>query len=161
MSDDLAPRWLNENERRAWLGLGSTFMLLSAALDSQLQREAGMSFFEYSVLAVLSEQPDRSLQLKDLAVLANGSLSRLSHVITRLERRGWVQRSSATTGRATYARLTELGYEKVVETAPMHVAEVRRLVFDVLSPDQVGALEEITIRINAAIGLPQAASRMR
>jgi DNA-binding MarR family transcriptional regulator len=153
MSGDSTPRWLDEHERCAWLGLGGTFTLLPAALDSHLQREAGISLFEYSVMAVLSEQPDHTLQLKDLAILANGSLSRLSHVITRLERRGWVRRCSESRSRATHARLTELGYQKVVETAPLHVAEVRRLVFDALTAQQVNALEDITSRINAAIGV--------
>lgn len=154
MSDGSSPRWLDEQERHAWVGLVSTFTLLPTALDAHLQRHAGISFFEYYVMAVLSEQPNRTLQIKHLAALANGSLSRLSHVVTRLERRGWVQRNSAASGRATRVKLTDLGYEKVVEAAPLHVAEVRRLVFDVLSPEQVRALDEITQQINATIGVP-------
>ena len=109
---------------------------------------------------LLLEQPDHTLQLKDLATLTNGSLSRLSHVVTRLERRGWVRRSSQNRRRATHARLTELGTElgrqKVTEATPGHSAEVRRLVFDVLTAAQVSALEEITGRINATIGAPPA-----
>jgi DNA-binding MarR family transcriptional regulator len=85
------PRSLNHLEWSAWLQLVSTFTLLPAALDSQLQRDAGMSHFEFAVMATLSRQPDWRLQLKDLAVVANGSLSRLSHVISRLERRAWVR----------------------------------------------------------------------
>src|SRR5829696_5086835 len=83
--------------------------LLPAALDSRLQRDAGMNLFEYRVMKTLAEQPDGSMRLKSLAALANGSLSRLSHVITRLERRGWVRRYSERTGRATHARLTDEG----------------------------------------------------
>ena len=93
-------RWLNNHEWSAWLHLMATFTLLPAAIDSQLQREAGISHFEFAVMAALSRQPGRRLQLKDLAVIANGSLSRLSHVITRLERQGWVRRVSGTKGRA-------------------------------------------------------------
>src|SRR5205807_3691921 len=103
-------RWLNSREWSAWLHLLATFTLLPAALDSQLQREADMSHFEFGVMAALSRQPDRRLQLKELAILANGSLSRLSHVISRLERRGWVLRTSGTKGRATNAQLTDEGY---------------------------------------------------
>src|SRR5205814_10586811 len=97
----------------------ATFTLLPAAIDSQLQREAGMTHFEFGVMAALSRQPGRRLQLKDLAVVANGSLSRLSHVITRLERQGWVRTVSGTKGRATDAELTDKGYRQLMEAGPI------------------------------------------
>jgi DNA-binding MarR family transcriptional regulator len=141
-------RSLKLHEWSAWLQLLSTFTLLPAALDSQLRREAGMSHFEFGVMAALSRQPKRSLQLKDLAVVANGSLSRLSHVISRLEERGWVRRTSGTKGRATDAQLTDEGYRKLMAAGPIHFREVRRLVFDVLTPDEVKAMRRVTSRIN-------------
>jgi DNA-binding MarR family transcriptional regulator len=144
-------RSLNHREWSAWLQLVGTFTLLPAALDSQLQREAGMTHFEFEVMVALSRQPGRSLQLKDLAVVANGSLSRLSHVISRLERRAWVRRRRGTRGRATYAELTEKGYQKLMAAGPIHLREVRRLVFDVLGPDEVKALKQVTGRINAGL----------
>jgi DNA-binding MarR family transcriptional regulator len=110
-----------------------------------------MSHFEFSVMATLSQQPERSLQLKHLAVVANGSLSRLSHVISRLERRGWVRRTPGSKGRATYAELTDDGYRKLIEVGPIHFREVRRLVFDVLTPEEVKALKQVTGRINAGL----------
>jgi len=142
-------RWLNNHEWSAWLHLLATFTLLPAAIDSQLRREAGMSHFEFSVLAVLSRQPGRRLQLKDLAVTANGSLSRLSHVISRLERQGWVRRASRTNGRATDAELSDKGYRKLMQAGPIHFREVRRLVFDVLTPEEVRQLRRVTTRLNA------------
>jgi DNA-binding MarR family transcriptional regulator len=144
-------RSLNHREWSAWLQLVGTFTLLPAALDSQLQREAGMTHFEFEVMVALSRQPDRRLQLKDLALVANGSLSRLSHVISRLEGRGWVRRKSGSKGRATYAELTEKGHQKLMATGPIHLGEVRRLVFDVLTPDEVKALKQATSRINAGL----------
>lgn len=124
-----------------------------------------MTHFEFEVMVALSRQPDRSLQLKDLAVVANGSLSRLSHVISRLEARGWVRRKGATRPRATYAELTDKGYEKLKATGPIHLREVRRLVFDVLTPDEVNALKQVTGRINAGlldeIGLGEIGQRAR
>src|SRR5713226_3993298 len=144
-------RWLNNLEWSAWLQLLATFTLLPAAIDSSLQRRAGMTHFEFGVMAALSRQPGRRLQLKDLAVLANGSLSRLSHVISRLERRGWVRRTSGTKGRATHAELTDEGYRKLMAAGPIHFREVRRLVFDVLTPDEVKALKQVTGRINAGL----------
>ena len=124
-----------------------------------------MSHFEFEVMVALSRQPGRSLQLKDLAVIANGSLSRLSHVISRLEGRGWVRRRSGTRGRATHAELTDDGYRKLMATGPIHLREVRRLVFDVLTPEEVKALKQVTGRINAGLldetALGQLARRLR
>ena len=144
-------RWLNHHEWSAWLQLVSTFTLLPAALDSQLQREAGMSHFEFGVMVALSRQPNRRLQLKDLAVVANGSLSRLSHVVSRLEQQGWVRRTSGTRDRATHAELTDEGYRKLMQTGPIHFHEVRRLVFDMLTPEDVKALRKVTGRINVGL----------
>jgi DNA-binding MarR family transcriptional regulator len=144
-------RSLSHHEWSAWLQLVSTFTLLPAALDTHLQREAGMTHFEFEVMVAISRQPDRSLQLKDLAVVANGSLSRLSHVISRLEQRGWVRRRSGTRGRATHAELTDEGYKKLMATGPIHLQEVRRLVFDQLTPEEVNALKRVTGRINAGL----------
>jgi DNA-binding MarR family transcriptional regulator len=144
-------RSLSYHEWSTWFQLVSTFTLLPAALDSQLQRETGMTHFEFQVMVALSRQPGRRLQLKDLAVVANGSLSRLSHVISRLEERGWVRRKSGTRGRATYAELTDKGYQKLMATGPIHLREVRRLVFDVLTPAEVKALKHVTSVINAGL----------
>jgi DNA-binding MarR family transcriptional regulator len=145
------PRWLTSEERRAWLALGSVLFRLPGALDAQL-REAELSLFEYGVLVGLSEAPDRTLRMSDLAVLAEGSLSRLSQVVGRLEKRGWVRRTpDPTDGRATLAILTEDGWDKVVRTAPGHVETVRNLVFDVLTKTQVSQLTNIGQRIMRAI----------
>ena len=148
MEDFSEPRWLNDEERQAWLTLGSLVMQLSPALDAQLRRDAGITHFEYNVLAVLSEAADRTRRMSELAALADGSLSRLSQVVARLEKKGWVRRSpDPADGRYTLATLTEAGWEKVVETAPGHVEEVRRAVFDPLTKAQVQQLTTIGQRI--------------
>jgi len=147
-------RGLNNHEWSAWLQLTAMFTLLPAALDSQLQREAGMTHFEFIVMAALSRQPGRRLQLKDLALIANGSLSRLSHVMSRLERQGWVRRVSKKEGRATNAELTDKGFRALREAGPIHFQEVRRLVFDVLTPQEVKDLRRLTSRLNAGL-LPE------
>ncbi len=146
------PRWLDADEREAWLGLLGVTLLLPTLLDSQLQRDAGLTTFDYLVLAMLSESPERTLQLKTLARLSNGSLSRLSHTVTRLEKRGWIRReTSPTDGRATIAVLTDEGYGKIVETAPGHVDLVRRIVFDSLDADDVPLIGRSMWRILTAI----------
>src|SRR6201986_3185287 len=142
---DAGPHWLTEDERAAWVRLVSVFIKLPAALDAQLQRDAGVSHFEYMVLSRLSEASDHTLRMSDLAVLANGSLSRLSHVVTRLERRGWVRREACPgEGRYTNAVLTDEGMAKVEATAPGHLAAVRDLVIDALRPEQVEQLRDIS-----------------
>jgi DNA-binding MarR family transcriptional regulator len=110
-----------------------------------------MSHFEFSVMVALSRQPGRSLQLKDLAVVANGSLSRLSHVISRLEERGWVRRESGPRSPATQAVLTNAGHRELMAAGPIHFQEVRRLVFNVLTPEEVKALEHVAGRINVGL----------
>jgi DNA-binding MarR family transcriptional regulator len=142
------PRWLTVEERDAWIPLVGMLIKLPAALDAQLQRDAGLSHFEYMVLSRLSEAPGHTLRMSDLAILANGSLSRLSHVATRLERRGWIRRESCPAdGRYTNAVLTDDGWAKVVAVAPGHVAAVRQLVVDALSPEQIGQLRGIAQQI--------------
>lgn len=146
------PRWLDTEERQAWMALVAVMMRLPAALDSQLQRDAGLSHFEYQVMAGLSESPERTIRMSDLAAICEGSLPRLSQVVARLEKRGWVRRSpDPTDGRCTLAMLTEDGWEKVVQTAPGHVEAVRALVIDPLTKAQKHQLAGIGRRILHAI----------
>lgn len=142
------PRWLTEDEQRAWRPLASLLFRLPAALDAQLQQDAQITHFEYVVLMSLSEAPARTLRMSDLAAIASGSLSRLSHVVSRLERRGWVRRESCPgDGRYINAVLTEAGWNKVVESAPGHVEAVRKLIVDGLSPAEFQALGEASRHI--------------
>src|SRR3954471_12260724 len=118
--------WLTEDERAAWLRLIAVVELLPGALDAQLRTEAGLTHFEYLVLAMLSEAPERTLRMTSLALRTNATLPRLSHVVRRLEDRGLVERFPCPEdGRATNARLTEAGWTTVVAAAPGHVANVR------------------------------------
>jgi len=136
--------WLDENERSAWLSLMAVVELLPGVLDTQLRADAALSHFEYLVLAMLSEAPRRTLRMTALAARTNATLPRLSHVVARLEQRGLVQRRACPEDRrATNASLTEAGWNKVVDTAPGHVAAVRHHVIDALSPAQVGQLRDI------------------
>lgn len=146
------PEWLTPDESVSWYAFSSLLLRLGPALDGQLQRDAGINTFEYGILAALSETDERSARLSDLAVLAEGTLPRLSQAVGRLERRGWVRRTpDPDDGRSTLAVLTDAGLDKVVATAPGRVREVRRLVFDSLTKAQVGQLAAISTRIVRAI----------
>jgi DNA-binding MarR family transcriptional regulator len=137
--------WLTDDQQAAWRPFVGLLFRFPALLDAQLQKDAGISHFEYLVLSSLSEAPDRTLRMSQLAALASGSMSRLSHVVSRLESRGWVRRQpSPGDGRFISAVLTDRGWQKVVETAPGHVAAVRSLLVDVLTPAQLSSLGEIS-----------------
>lgn len=152
MTDEGEVRWLEPDELAAWMALAATLFKLPAVLDYQLQRDSGLTHFEYLVMAGLSESPDRSRRMSDLAGFANGTLSRLSHVVKRLEQRGFVvRRPDAGDGRITVAELTDAGYEQVVEAAPGHVAAVREYVIDALSPEQLGQLKAIGDQIHRKV----------
>ncbi|MEU0041268.1 MULTISPECIES: MarR family transcriptional regulator [unclassified Streptomyces] len=147
------PHWLTPDELETWRQVGLMVHRLSAALEVQLQQDAHLSYIEYYVLAGLSDQPGHRMRMSDLAVLANSEQSRLSHLISRLERRDFVRREpDPTNGRYTQAILTEAGHAHLVEAAPGHVARVRDLVFDVLDPGVLDSLriaaEKISERID-------------
>jgi len=144
VADDVNPRWLTEEQTRAWIALAGAMVALPAALDAQLQRDAGITHVEYQVLSWLSMSPERTARLSDVAATANVNLSHLSRIATRFEQRGWLQRiPDPDDRRATLAVLTDAGWDKVVGTAPGHVEEVQRIVFDNLSPTQVRQLQQI------------------
>jgi DNA-binding MarR family transcriptional regulator len=146
------PRWLNGDEQQSWYALALLLNQLPAALDAQMQRDAGISQFEYMVLSALSMAPGRTLRMSVLAEYAGASLSRLSNVIGRLEKRGWVHRSpDPSDGRSTLASLTDDGLIIVEQAAPRHVAEVRRMVFDPLTMAQQRHLGVIASRILRAV----------
>src|SRR4051795_11723518 len=137
--------WLDDEQQAAWVRLIAMVELLPGVLDTQLRREADLTHYEYFLLAMLSEAPERTLRMTALAVRTNATLPRLSHVVRRLEERGLVERFPCPEdGRATNARLTEAGWKKIRATAPGHVETVRQHVIDVLTPEQISQLAEIT-----------------
>ena len=122
------PRWLHGVERDAWLSLIGVIIRLPASLDTQLQRDAGLSHFEYIVMVNLSNAEGHVLRMSQLAAQCHSSLSRLSHVVARLERRSWLRRDPCPDdGRATLATLTDEGFAKLASAAPGHVEAVPRL----------------------------------
>lgn len=152
MEDPQEPHWLDAEEQCAWLAFASMLIRLPGALDAQMQRDAGISHYEYFVLAALSMAADHTLRMSDLAEFTEGSLSRLSNVAARLEKRGWLRRApDPADGRFTLAMLTDDGREKVEASAPAHVEEVRRLVIDPLSKAQQRQLHQISRRVLRAI----------
>lgn len=145
-------KWLTAAELDSWLSVVRLMIWLPWSIDQQLQRDSNLRMVEYQVLAMLSESPQRTMRMSSLAEVTNASLSRLSHLVQRLERRGLVRRESdPTDGRFTNAILTREGFERLVEAAPRHVAYVRSLVIDALTPEQLRRLGRDANRITSRI----------
>ncbi len=141
-------RWLTAEQLSAWKKLIAVVELLPGTLETQLQRDSGLSHFEYFTLAMLSEAPDRTLRMTSLAAQTNATLARLSHVVTRLEKRGLVRREPcAQDRRATNAVLTESGWGTVQQAAPGHVGTVLATVIDPLTATDVADLDRIMGRV--------------
>lgn len=156
------PRWLTPAELETWQQLGLMMHRLPTALEAQLQQDAHLSYIEYYVLAGLSEQPGHRMRMSDLAVRANSEQSRLSHLISRLERRGFVRREpDPTNGRYTQAILTDAGHAHLSEAAPGHVAQVRDFVFDVLDPAELNSLRIAAEKISERIDRREQQARPR
>lgn len=146
--------WLSDEQQAAWRPFVALLLRLPAALDAQLQKDAGITQFDYLVLSALSETPGRTLRMSELAARANSSMSRLSHVVSRLEGKGWVRREPCPgDGRFINAVLTEDGGQKVLATAPGHVAAVRELLVSTLTEEEFAQLGAISAKVLAAQGI--------
>jgi DNA-binding MarR family transcriptional regulator len=160
MTDDPADQgvpWLSPEQLREWASLMGLITLLPPRLDAQLKEDAGLNLFEYHILVELAEAPGRLRVMSELATQTRGSLSRLSHAVSRLEAAGWVERRSCGgAGRRTEALLTAAGWRKLQQAAPGHVCEARRLVIDALTAEQLEDLGRAARRI-VAVANPEIA----
>jgi DNA-binding MarR family transcriptional regulator len=154
-TDERAEPWLSPSEQAEWLSVVRLITRLPFALDAKLQRDAGLSVTEYSALAKLSDAPGWTVRMSDLAEFTNSSLSRLSHMVKRLESRGYVRREADPgDGRFTNAILLPAGLHKLESAAPIHVAQVRYLVIDNLSRERLRLLAQDAERIVGRIDTP-------
>lgn len=145
-------KWLSDGERVTWVKLAAVLELLPGVLDTQLTLDEGLTHFDYFVLAMLSEAPDHTLRMTALAARTNATLPRLSRVVSRLEREGFIARTPCPQDRrATNATLSRTGWRKVVHAAPGHVANVRAFVIDALTPAQIDQLSAIASQLLAKL----------
>ncbi|MFV8310455.1 MarR family winged helix-turn-helix transcriptional regulator [Mycobacteroides chelonae] len=153
--DHPSPEWLNTQQLEAWRMIAALLTHLPFALDGQLRRDADLSFLEYSTMAMLSDQPDRTMRLSDLAVVTNSSLSRLSHLMRRMESRDLIRRETdSSDGRYTNAILTKRGVKKLEDCAPAHVEYVRSLLIEALGDREFLQLGRFAHQILEQIGVP-------
>jgi DNA-binding MarR family transcriptional regulator len=153
--DTSGTRWLSAEEQATWRAFVGACHAFFAAVDAQLQRDAGIPLAYYEILVRLSEAPGRTLRMTQLAEAASASKSRVSHAVARLEERGWVRRRDCPTDRrGQLAELTDEGYTVLAAAAPGHVEHVRRTLLDPLTPEQVRQVRAISEAIRAAVGTP-------
>jgi DNA-binding MarR family transcriptional regulator len=152
MSTSSTPRWLNAEERRAWIAYMASSTLLEDYLDRQLLRDAGITHPDYSLLSRLSSTPEQAMGMTELAEQMKITRSRLTHAVTRLENAGYVERREHPTDRrGQITALTAAGRELLERAAPDHVEAVRHAVFDALTPEQVKQWGDISELIYSAI----------
>ena len=148
---------MSDDEQCTWRAFLAAIRLLTDELDRELQRDASMPHTYYEILVALSEAPCRTLRMSQLAERCQSSRSRLSHAVSRLEEAGWVRREAcATDKRGALAILTDEGFAALAAAAPGHVEAVRRALFDVLTPEQVVQLAEISAAVrDTLLGCPR------
>jgi DNA-binding MarR family transcriptional regulator len=145
-------RWLSEAEQQIWRAYMTATVEFSGYVDRQLRRESGFPMAYYEILVRLSEAPGRCLRMSELAAASLSSRSRLSHAVASLERNGWVARKPADADRRGWVcELTEAGFAALAAAAPGHVSTVREKLFDVLTPEQLESLREISRAISAGM----------
>jgi DNA-binding MarR family transcriptional regulator len=151
-AEDQPVKWLTAEQLKSWLSVVRLLTWLPWSIDQQLQRDSNLRMVEYQVLAMLSESRERTMRMSSLAEVTNASLSRLSHLVERMENRGLVRREAdPTDGRFTTAILTEKGFTTLAAAAPAHVQHIRSVVIDVLTPEQLRRMGRDATRIMARI----------
>lgn len=148
---DSGTRWLTAEEQHTWRSFLAGVATLLSAVEGQLHRDSAIPHGYYEILVRLSEADARSLRMSQLAEASTSSKSRLSHAVARLEERGWVERLDCETDRrGQFARLTDEGFAALAAAAPGHAEQVRRSLFDLITPEQAAQLGEIMAAIAAA-----------
>ncbi len=148
-------RWLTDEEQHVWRSYLDVSRLLNDRLQRQLVRDSNLSLAEYEIFVRLSEAPDRTLRMSELAEQAVNSRSRLTHTVARLEARGFVRREPCPDdGRGVFCILTDEGFRAIEDAAPGHVEAVRSGLFDPLKARDVEALGQIMDKILAVLREP-------
>lgn len=150
MAAAIEPRWLDTQQQRIW----RSWLNGVAAINQELQAELeqfGLDLSEYEIMVNLSEEPERTLRMSELAERSRQSRSRLTHTVSRMEKKGLIRRSTcASDRRGVFATLTSAGYELLVAAAPRHVESVRRALVDPVSPEDYQALGRVMEAVLAA-----------
>ncbi|HEX7662705.1 MAG TPA: MarR family transcriptional regulator [Pseudonocardiaceae bacterium] len=145
-------RWLTSREQAVWRRFIYATGKFFEELERELQRDSNMPMTYYTILVELSEAPNRTMRMSDLAERCRSSRSKLSHAVARLEATGWIRREGCPSDkRGAYAVLTDAGFTALENAAPGHVNMVRKHLFDVLTEEQLDQLEQICLAIEKGL----------
>ncbi len=148
-------RWLAEHELQAWRNLNLMYSQLSAHLARELAG-SGLSYPDYVVLAMLSDQPEQRVRPSEMGCLLGWEKSRVSHHLSRMERRGLVSRERCPTDqRGWFIAMTEAGRAAIAAAAPEHVEAVRRHAIDLLTENEIATLDQICQKILDQLPRPE------
>lgn len=156
----MTPKWLNDDEQRAWRAWLDMYRLLLPAFDRQLQSDSLASFTDFEVLVHLSEAPGRRLRMGEVAERTISTRSAVTRTVDRLEGRDWVRRvRSEVDQRGFYAELTDAGALALAGMAPGHVAAVRAHLIDLLTESELATLQVIAERVRQQMVRPDGPGR--
>ncbi|AKE41668.1 transcriptional regulator, MarR family protein [Corynebacterium kutscheri] len=135
-------RWLSEEEQSLWRMILGVMRKIERDLDETLQQQSGITSSEYAVLVTLSESENDTARLRELCDSLDWDRSRVSHQVTRMERRGYVTKNKCDgDARGVNVQMTEEGRKRLMSAAPEHVETVRQLIFDHITEDQIEQLK--------------------
>ena len=146
------PRWLDDREQRAWRSLVIMQEGLSEYIERQLRAHSGLSSADYEVLAHLSEAPEGRMRSFALARVLRWEKGRLSQHLTRMQKRGLIRREPCPTDqRGAVVVITESGRALIEKAAPLHVADIRKVLIDDATPAQLDLLTELGDQVRARL----------
>ena len=142
------PRWLDERQQHLWQSYRHMKQRLYSTLEELIERQSGLSGADYAVLVPLSEEPTGLLRARDLGTEIGWDRSRLSHHLTRMEKRGLIARQECEEdARGLMVLLTDSGRQAIETAAPDHADAVQRYFFDLLSDAELETLTTVFDRV--------------
>ncbi|MDY5585128.1 MAG: MarR family transcriptional regulator [Arcanobacterium sp.] len=151
MGEQNQVEWLDSEQQISWRSFIRGTARVLDALTRDMEADSQLQLNEYEVLAMLSEAPGQQLRMSDLAEQLVHSRSRLTHIVHRLEKAGYVERiKCCADGRGVFSHLTETGWEKLKEAAPAHVASVRTHIVSQLTEEEFAELGRLCHKLLVA-----------
>lgn len=137
-------RWLDESEERAWRALQFMHLRLDGELARQLAADSALSYADYLVLVALTDRPNGTMRVFELAETLGWEKSRVSHQVRRMTERGLVaKRKCDSDRRGAYVAVTRQGRRELQAAAPGHLKAVRGFFVDRLTPQQLAWIAEV------------------
>ena len=133
---------LTQQELESWRNFRYMVEETSLSVSRALVSARGMSGGQFGILSILAEAPKHSMRQQELADAMRWDRTRLSHVLTRMQSRGWIRRIKVDGGR-TLVVLDEAGKSEQQNAAPVLAQLVNEFFISRLSQVQLESLQEV------------------